>query len=125
MTSWELIFLHSRVNNSGYDGDDLPAQKWDWPRGTWFQKRLHHLREKPANSRGVSSTGPTALTEHKAHKLNHDRLRPRGRHVEPAYNSRAPMEESIDTPTRLLHVSNNLLSPLEMQSVAFFEPAEA
>ena len=46
MTSWELIFLQSRVNKSGYDGDDLPAQKWDWPRGTWFQKRLHHLRAK-------------------------------------------------------------------------------
>ena len=44
MTSWELIFLQSRVNNGGYDGDDLPAQKWEWPRGTWFQERLNYLR---------------------------------------------------------------------------------
>lgn len=26
MTSWELIFLQSRVNNGAYDGDHLPAQ---------------------------------------------------------------------------------------------------
>ena len=37
MTSWELIFLRSRVNNGAYDGDDLPAVNSDWPRGTWFQ----------------------------------------------------------------------------------------
>jgi hypothetical protein len=44
MTSWQLIFLQSRVNNGAYDGDYLPAQNWDWPRDTWFQARLHYLR---------------------------------------------------------------------------------
>jgi hypothetical protein len=44
MTSWELIFLQSRVNNGAYDGDELPASNWDWPRGTWFQERLNYLR---------------------------------------------------------------------------------
>jgi hypothetical protein len=44
MTSWQLIFLQSRVNNGAYDGDYLPAQNWDWPRGTWFQERLYYLR---------------------------------------------------------------------------------
>jgi len=51
MTSWQLIFLQSRVNNGAYDGDYLPAQNWDWPRDTWFQERLYYLRrertEKP------------------------------------------------------------------------------
>jgi hypothetical protein len=46
MTSWELIFLQSRVNCGGYDGDELPEQKWDWPQGTWFQKRLNYLRAR-------------------------------------------------------------------------------
>ena len=43
MTSWELIFLQSRVNNGAYNGDHLPAQNWDWPRGTWFQERLRYI----------------------------------------------------------------------------------
>jgi hypothetical protein len=44
MTSWELILLQSRVNHGAYDGNHLPAQNWDWPRGTWFQERLYYLR---------------------------------------------------------------------------------
>lgn len=44
MNSWELIFRQSRVNLGSYDGDRLPAQNWDWPRDTWFQRRLRHLR---------------------------------------------------------------------------------
>lgn len=43
MTSWELIFLQSTVNNGAYDGDHLPEQTWDWPRGTWFQERLRYI----------------------------------------------------------------------------------
>ncbi len=44
MNSWELIFRQSRVNSASYDGDQLVAQNWDWPRGTWFQRRLRYLR---------------------------------------------------------------------------------
>ena len=44
MNSWELIFRQSRVNSDNYDGDQLPAQNWHWPRDTWFQTRLRHLR---------------------------------------------------------------------------------
>lgn len=44
MSSWQLIFQQSKVNNGAYDGDRLPPQKWDWPRETWFQTRLRHLR---------------------------------------------------------------------------------
>jgi hypothetical protein len=46
MTSWELIFLQSRVNHGAYDGDHLPTQNWNWPRGTWFQERLYYLRAR-------------------------------------------------------------------------------
>jgi hypothetical protein len=46
MTSWQLIFLQSKVNNSPYDGDELTTHVWVWPRGTWFQQRLLYLRNK-------------------------------------------------------------------------------
>jgi len=45
MSTWQLIFLLSRVNNGEYDGERLPAQNWDWPQGTWFQKRLRYFRK--------------------------------------------------------------------------------
>ena len=44
ISSWQLIFRQSKVNNGAYDGDRLPTQNWNWPRGTWFQTRLRHLR---------------------------------------------------------------------------------
>jgi hypothetical protein len=46
MNPWEQIFRQSRVNRGGYAGDQLPPQNWDWPRGTWFQTRLRHLRAR-------------------------------------------------------------------------------
>jgi len=45
MSYWESVFLQSKVNRGTYDGDRLPTQKWDWPRETWFQKRLRYLRK--------------------------------------------------------------------------------
>jgi hypothetical protein len=45
MNSWELIFSVSKVNGDRYDGDRLPVQPWKWPSGTWFQRRLQHLRD--------------------------------------------------------------------------------
>jgi hypothetical protein len=50
MTSWELIFLQSRVNNGAYNGDHLPARNWDWPRGTWFQERLRYISARGADN---------------------------------------------------------------------------
>jgi hypothetical protein len=44
MSSWQLIFIQSKVNNGTYDGDRLFPQNWDWPKETWFQMRLHALR---------------------------------------------------------------------------------
>jgi hypothetical protein len=40
MSSWQLIFQQSKVNNGVYDGDRLPTYIWDWPQETWLQKRL-------------------------------------------------------------------------------------
>jgi hypothetical protein len=44
VSSWQLIFQQSKVNNGAYDRDRLPAQNWHWPQGTWLQKRLRYLR---------------------------------------------------------------------------------
>jgi hypothetical protein len=44
MSSWQLIFIQSKVNNGTYDGDRLFAQSWDWPKETWFQIRRRELR---------------------------------------------------------------------------------
>jgi hypothetical protein len=45
MNAWQNIFRQSRVNDGVYLGDKLPAQIWQWPSGTWFQKRLRYLRK--------------------------------------------------------------------------------
>jgi hypothetical protein len=45
VSSWQLIFQQSKVNNGAYDGDRLPAQNWRWPQGTWLQRRLRYLRQ--------------------------------------------------------------------------------
>src|SRR5262249_31027862 len=62
MTSWQLIFLQSRVNNGAYAGDYLPAQKWDWPRDTWFQTRLCYQRVQRGEMPGIVRE-PWKLTE--------------------------------------------------------------
>ena len=50
MSSWQLIFEQSKVNNGLYDGDRLPAQNWHWPQDTWLQKRLRYLRKNQDKS---------------------------------------------------------------------------
>jgi len=45
MSSWQLIFIQSKVNNGAYDGDCLLTQNWAWPKETWFQMRLRDLRK--------------------------------------------------------------------------------
>jgi len=52
--AWELIFRQSRVNNGAYDGEQLPTQNWNWPRGTWFQRRLRYLRRGNKYSRELA-----------------------------------------------------------------------
>ena len=48
MNNWELIFSQSKVNDGLYNGDRLSTQNWEWPRQTWFQERLEHLRATQA-----------------------------------------------------------------------------
>ena len=50
MSSWQLIFLQSKVNNARYDGDGFLPQNWDWPKETWFQMRLRDLRKTDAKT---------------------------------------------------------------------------
>lgn len=44
MSSWQLIFCQSRVNDGVYYGDQLQGQNWQWPQGTWLQTRLRSMR---------------------------------------------------------------------------------
>jgi hypothetical protein len=41
---WQLIFLQSKVNGATYKGETLPGQSWDWPKDTYFQRRLHLIK---------------------------------------------------------------------------------
>lgn len=45
MNAWESIFGQSPVNDGYYEGDRLPQQNWEWPKGTWFQARLDRIRD--------------------------------------------------------------------------------
>lgn len=45
MNTWEAIFSQSPANKGFYNGEKLPQAHWDWPKRTWFQARLNHIRE--------------------------------------------------------------------------------
>ena len=45
MNIWESVFTQSPVNDGYYDEDDLPHQRWEWPKATWFQARRDFIRE--------------------------------------------------------------------------------
>jgi hypothetical protein len=66
--SWDQIFLQSRANAGRYTGDELPAQKWDWPRDTWFRARLDIVR---AQRRQTPDKRPqTAVSRHGTEERN-------------------------------------------------------
>ena len=44
LSSWQLIFLQSKVNGAPYNGEALPGQSWDWPKDTYFRRRLHQIK---------------------------------------------------------------------------------
>lgn len=46
MNAWESVFQQSPVNDGWYEEDELPQQYWEWPKGTWFQARLDHVRDR-------------------------------------------------------------------------------
>jgi len=41
---WQLIFLQSKVNGAAYNGEKLPGRNWDWPKDTYFQRRLQRVK---------------------------------------------------------------------------------
>jgi hypothetical protein len=41
---WQLVFAQSKVNGALYLGERLPGHSWDWPKNTYFQRRLRQLR---------------------------------------------------------------------------------
>jgi hypothetical protein len=45
LSYWQTILLQSKSNGCLYRGEDLPQTNWEWPKNTWFQKRLsRHLK---------------------------------------------------------------------------------
>jgi len=61
MYCWQLIFLQSKANGSVYHGDSLSTHSWQWPEGTWLQRRLYHLRE---TLNGYCRESPTKPVSH-------------------------------------------------------------
>jgi hypothetical protein len=43
-SSWQLVFLQSKVNGALYRGEQLPNLSWDWPKDTYLQRRLKRLQ---------------------------------------------------------------------------------
>jgi hypothetical protein len=41
---WQLVFTQSKVNGALYLGEQLPGRSWDWPKNTYFQRRLRRVR---------------------------------------------------------------------------------
>jgi len=44
-SSWQRIFLHSKVNGAAYNGEQLSNFNWDWPKNTYLQRRLEYVRK--------------------------------------------------------------------------------
>lgn len=44
MSPWQFIFLQSRINLPCYSIVEPQASHWSWPKETWFQNRLNHIR---------------------------------------------------------------------------------
>ena len=44
MSEWQLIFSQSKVNGATYNGDALERYIWQWPEGTYFQRRLSRMK---------------------------------------------------------------------------------
>jgi len=47
---WQLVFLQSKVNGAGYSGEALPGRNWNWPKGTYLQRRLQREKWDQANN---------------------------------------------------------------------------
>jgi hypothetical protein len=43
-STWQRIFLQSKVNGASYGGEQLSGFNWSWPQNTYLQRRLKDLR---------------------------------------------------------------------------------
>jgi hypothetical protein len=41
---WQMVFAQSKANGALYLGEQLPGRNWEWPKDTYFQRRLEKLR---------------------------------------------------------------------------------
>jgi hypothetical protein len=41
---WQLVFAQSKANGALYSGEELAGRNWEWPRDTYFQRRLQQIR---------------------------------------------------------------------------------
>ena len=48
---WQLVFSQSKVNGALYLGEQLPGCNWDWPKNTYFQRRLRRQKWYQASER--------------------------------------------------------------------------
>lgn len=46
LTDWQMLFARSVINGADNMQDYLPQQHWDWPTGTYLQKRLAEKKRK-------------------------------------------------------------------------------
>ena len=44
LSFWQLVFVQSKVNGALYLGEQLPGRSWDWPKNTYFQRRLRRAK---------------------------------------------------------------------------------
>lgn len=64
MTFWQLIFSQSKANGAQYEGDTLPTCSWNWPTGTYLQRRRSSRRPiaMPMSTDYLGSdSGPTKM----------------------------------------------------------------
>jgi hypothetical protein len=65
-SSWQSIFLQSKVNGAAYNGEQLLGFNWEWPKGTFLQRRLDYLRKYRASNQLADlnqSTSPVNLRQ--------------------------------------------------------------
>jgi hypothetical protein len=51
-STWQRIFLQSKVNGASYCGEQLSGFNWNWPQNTYLQRRLKHLRRHRSSDFG-------------------------------------------------------------------------
>ena len=63
-TYWQFVFLQSKVNGAPYNGEALARHNWDWPKGTYLQRRLYEVKslEPVERSKTTLSSFPLTFT---------------------------------------------------------------